>query len=98
MDSTKMKNEFRALIGEMEKVYADFKWSGNISRDYSIVKFKGYSSEYTYTDDNGEPMKGFAIMAYYDRRIYLMNYSGPLARYADMESIMLKMMESVTRA
>ncbi len=98
VDSTKMQNEFRALIKEMEAVYADFSWGGKISREYSIVKFKGYSSEYTYTDDNGEPMKGFAIMAYYDRRIYLMNFSGPLARYADMESIMFKMMESVTRA
>ena len=97
-DASKMKSEFRALMKEMEKVYADFAWNGEISREYSLVKFKGYSAFYTYTDDNGEPMKGFAIIATYDRRIYCVNISGPLSRFDDMKGIILKMVESVTRA
>ncbi len=97
-DANKMRAELRELMSDMGAVYADFKWNGNISRDYTLVKFKGYSGEYTYTDDNGEPMQGFAIIATYDRRIYCMNFSGPVSRYADMKSIMLRIMESVTRA
>lgn len=96
-DASTMKKEFRLLIDEMEAVYQDFKWDGEISREYKLVKFNGYSSEYTYTDDNGEPMQGFAIIATYDRRIYCFNYSGPVSRYPDMEGTMLKMLESVTR-
>ncbi|MCR4620635.1 MAG: hypothetical protein K5663_00950 [Clostridiales bacterium] len=97
-DTSKMKSELRDLMKEMDKVYADFAWNGQISREYSLVKFKGYSGFYTYTDDNGEPMKGFAIIATYDRRIYLTNISGPLSRFDDMTSIILKIVESVTRA
>ena len=98
VDATKMRAELKQLMAEMEAVYTDFSWNGNISRDFMLVKFKGYSGEYTYTDTNGEPMQGFVIIATYDRRIYCMNFSGPVARFADMKSIMLRMMESVTRA
>ena len=42
-------------------------------------------------------MKGFAIIATYDRRIYCMTWSGPVNRYVDLEGIMLKLVESVTR-
>ena len=97
-DASKMKAELRSLMKEMEKVYADFAWNGEISREYSLVKFKGYSGFYTYTDDNGEPMRGFAIIATYDRRIYCVNISGPLSRFDDMKGIILKIVESVTRA
>ena len=95
--ATRMKKEFNMLIDEMKAVYADFDWNGEISRELQIVKFNGYQSEYTYTDDNGEPMQGFVIMAKYDKRIYCMNFSGPAERYTDMRSIMLNMLNSVTR-
>ncbi len=96
-DANKMRAELRQLMAEMKDVYTDFNWDGEISRDYMLVKFKGYSGEYTYTDDNGEPMQGFVIIATYDRRVYCVNFSGPVARYADMKSIMLKLVESVSR-
>ena len=96
-DANKMRAELRQLMAEMEAVYTDFHWNGEISRDYMLVKFKGYSGEYTYTDDNGEPMQGFVIIATYDRRVYCVNFSGPVARFADMKSIMLKLVESVSR-
>lgn len=96
-DANEMRNQFRKLMDEMKAVYEDFGWSGEISRDITFTKFKGYSSEYSYTDDNGEPMKGFAIIATYNRRIYCMTWSGPVSRYVDMEGIMLKIVESVTR-
>lgn len=96
-DASEMKREFRLLISEMQNMYTGFAWKGEISREYKLVKFNGYSAEYTYTDDNGEAMKGFAIMATYDRRIYCFNFSGPESRYADMKGIMLRMLEAVTR-
>ena len=92
-----MKKELRSMVSEMQAVYADFKWNNEISRDYMLVKFKAYSADYTYTDDNGEPMEGFLIMATYDRRIYLMNYSGPASRFDDMKPIMQKMYGYMTR-
>ena len=95
--ATRMKKEFNMLIDEMKAVYADFDWDGKISRELQIVKFNGYQGEYTYTDDNGEPMQGFVIMAKYDKRIYCMNFSGPADRFTDMRSIMLNMLNSVTR-
>ena len=96
--ATRMKKEFKMLMDEMESVYSDFAWDGEITRDLSIVKFQGYQSEYTYTDLNGTAIRGFAIMAKYDKRIYCMNFSGPDARYTDMRSIMLAMLESITRS
>lgn len=96
-DTAEMRNQFRKLMSEMEGVYEDFKWEGEISREIKFTKFNGYSSEFSYTDDNGEPMKGFAIIATYNRRIYCMTWSGPVSRYVDLEGIMLKIVESVTR-
>lgn len=96
-DAAKMRAEFRSLMDEMAQVYENFSWTQEISRDYTFTKFKGYSSEFSYTDDNGEEMKGFAIIATYDRRIYCMTWSGPVNRYVDLEGIMLKLVESVTR-
>ena len=96
--STRMKKEFKMLMDEMEAVYTDFHWDGEITREFSIVKFQGYQGEYTYTDNNGEPMQGFVIMAKYDKRIYCMNFSGPASRFTDMRSVMLNMLDSVTRS
>lgn len=96
-DTSKMKVEFKNLISEMQKVYTDFEWSGTISRDYKFTNFVGYHSEYTFTDDNGTAMHGFVIIATYNRRIYCMNFNGPEDRWVDMKTIMLKMMDNVTR-
>jgi len=96
-DSNKMKVEFKSLMAEMGKVYADFSWDGTISREYKLVKFTGYHSEYTFTDDNGTPMHGFVITATYNRRIYCMNFQGPEERWNDMKSVMIKMMDNLTR-
>ena len=96
-DTGEMRNQFKKLMNEMQEVYEDFKWEGEISRAIKFTKFNGYSSEFSYTDDNGEPMKGFAIIATYNRRIYCMTWSGPVSRYVDLEGIMLKIVESVTR-
>lgn len=96
-DNDKMRDELRKLMKEMTAMYADFKWDGEISRDYYLVKFKGFSAEYTYTDDNGEPMQGIVVISHYDRRIYCINYSGPVSRYAEMKGIFNKMLDNLTR-
>ncbi len=98
MDSGRMREQLRLLLDQMKEVYENFETDGTISRDYSLVKFKGFHSTYTYTDEYGVTIKGFAIMATYNRRIYLMNFQGPEARFEEMTPIGNKMMEAMSRS
>ena len=97
-DTDAMRSELRKLMNEMQKLYTDFSWNGSISRDYWLVKFKGYSGTYYYTDEYGVRMEGFVIIATYNRRIYCMNFSGPEDRFDEMKLIGNKILESITRA
>lgn len=96
-DVSAMRNELRKLISDMESIYDGFECDGTISRDYSLVRFKGYSSLYTFLDEYGVKMKGLVVIATYNRRIYCMNFSGPEARFEDMMPVCLKIMESMSR-
>ena len=97
-DSGSMREQLRLLISQMKEVYENFETDGTISRDYSLVKFKGVHSTYTYTDEYGVKIKGFVIMATYNRRVYCMNFSGPEARFEEMKPIGNKMMEAMSRS
>ncbi len=98
LDSGRMREQLRLLLDQMKEVYENFETDGTISRDYSLVKFKGFHSTYTYTDEYGVKIKGFAIMATYNRRIYCMNFTGPEARFEEMTPIGNKMMEAMSRS
>ena len=98
MDSGRMRDELREFLDHMKTVYTDFETDGKISRDYYLVKFKGYHSTYSYVDDYGVKIKGFVIMATYNRRIYCMNFSGPEARFEEMTPIGTKMMDAMSRS
>lgn len=97
-DSYSMREQLRLFLSQMKEVYQDFETDGTISRDYSLVKFKGFHSTYTYVDEYGVKIKGFAIMAHYNKRIYCMNFQGPEARFDEMTPIGNKMMESMSRS
>ncbi len=97
-DSGRMRNELRDLLDQMKEVYDQFETDGNISRDYSLVRFRGFHSYYTFVDEYGVKIKGFAIMATYNRRIYCMTFQGPEARFDTMSPIGTKMMESMARS
>lgn len=97
-DSNTMRSELRKLLTSMSEVYTDFKYDETISRDLSLVRFKGYSTYYTYTDEYGVPIKGFVIIATYNRRIYCMNFSGPEERFTEMMTVGRKILDSVSRA
>ena len=96
-DSGRMREQLRLFINQMKEVYDEFQTDGTISRDYSLVKFKGFHSTYTYVDEYGVKIKGFVIMATYNRRIYCMNFQGPEDRFEQMTPIANKMMESMSR-
>lgn len=98
MDSGRMRDELKDFIEQMKSVYTDFYSDGKISRDYYLVKFKGFHSTYTYVDEYGEKIQGFVIMATYNKRIYCMNFSGPEARFESMTPIGNKMMEAMSRS
>ena len=98
MDSGRMREQLRLFLDQMKEVYENFETDGNISREYSLVKFKGFHSTYSYTDEYGVKIKGFAIMATYNRRIYCMNFQGPEMRYEEMMPIANKMMEAMSRS
>ncbi len=97
-NASQMRAELRKLLAEMQNSYDEFYTDGEISRNFSLVKFKGYSSYYTFKDEFGVTHKGFVIMATYDRRIYCMNYSGPESRFNEMTvSVGSRILESVSR-
>lgn len=96
-DSNTMRSELRKLLTSMSEVYTDFKYDETISRDLSLVRFKGYSTYYTYTDEYGVAIKGFVIIATYNRRIYCMNFSGPEERFTEMMTVGRKILDSVSR-
>ena len=96
-DSNTMRSELRKLLTSMSEVYTDFKYDETISRDLSLVRFKGYSTYYTYTDEYGVTIKGFVIIATYNRRIYCMNFSGPEERFTEMMTVGRKILDSVSR-
>ena len=96
-DAYAMRAELRNLISAMEETYSGFYCDGEISREYSLVRFVGYSSNYTFVDEYGERRRGFVIIATYNRRIYCMNFSGPEARFDEMQPIGNKILESVSR-
>ena len=96
-DAYAMRAELKKLISAMEESYSGFYCDGEISRDYSLVRFIGYSSNYTFVDEYGVRMRGFVIIATYNRRIYCMNFSGPEARFDEMQPIGNKILESVSR-
>ena len=98
MDASKMKAELREFLDHMESIYTDFNSDREISRDYMLVKFKGFHSTYTYVDDYGVTIKGFVIMATYNKRVYCMNFSGPEARFDVMSTIGTKMMDAMSRS
>lgn len=97
-DSSSMRDQLRLFLAQMEEIYDNFETDGEISREYTLVKFKGFHSTYTYTDEYGVKMEGFVIMATYNRRIYCMNFSGPSDRFLEMTPIGAKMMESMSRS
>ncbi len=97
-DASQMRAELRKLLTEMEKSYDDFYSNGEISRDFSLVKFKGYSNYYTFNDEFGVKHKGFVIIATYNKRIYCMNFSGPESRFDEMSlSVGSRILESISR-
>ncbi|MDO4828051.1 MAG: hypothetical protein Q4B19_01620 [Clostridia bacterium] len=96
-DSNTMRSELRKLLTSMSEVYTDFQHDDAISRDLSLVRFKGYSTYYTYTDEYGVTIKGFVIIATYNRRIYCMNFSGPEERFTEMMTVGKKILDSVSR-
>lgn len=96
-DASTMRTELRKLLTSMSEVYTDFQYDETISRDLSLVRFKGYSTYYTYTDEYGVTIKGFVIIATYNRRIYCMNFSGPEERFTDMMTVGKKILDSVSR-
>ncbi len=96
-DSTTMRSELRKLLTSMSEVYTDFEYDDTISRELSLVRFKGYSTYYTYTDEYGVTIKGFVIIATYNRRIYCMNFSGPEERFTEMMTVGKKILDSVSR-
>lgn len=96
-DSATMRAELRKLLSDMESVYTDFQTDGDITRDYMLVRFKGYANKYTFTDEYGVKMRGFVIISTYNRRIYCMNFSGPDERFEEMMTVGNKIMESVSR-
>lgn len=97
-DSGKMRNELRELLDHMKNSYDQFETDGTISRDYSLVRFRGFHSYYTFVDEYGVKIKGFAIMATYNRRIYCMTFQGPESRFDEMAPIGTKMMDSMNRS
>ena len=98
MDSGRMREELREFLDHMKSIYTDFYTDGTISREYMLVRFKGFHSTYTYVDDYGVKIKGFVIMATYNKRIYCMHFSGPEARYDEMAPIATKMMDTMARS
>jgi len=98
MDSGRMREQLREFLDQMKEIYDEFYTDGTISRDYSLVKFKGFHSTYTYVDEYGVKIKGFVIMATYNKRIYCMNFSGPESRFEEMTPIGTKMMEAMSRS
>ncbi|MBQ1257504.1 MAG: hypothetical protein IIX93_09550 [Clostridia bacterium] len=98
MDSGRMREQLRDFLDNMKEIYDEFYTDGTISRDYTLVKFKGFHSTYTYVDDYGVKIKGFVIMATYNKRIYCMNFSGPESRFEEMTPIGSKMMENMSRS
>lgn len=99
VDASEVKAELKdylAIIRDSE-FNTDFQLEGSITRDRSLVKFKGPSTFYHYIDEKGNKIRGFAIMATYNRRIYLMNFSGPEERFDELSSIGQKMMSSMSR-
>lgn len=98
MDSGRMREQLRNFLDQMKEIYDEFETDGTISRDYTLVKFKGFHSNYTFVDEYGVKIKGFVIMATYNKRIYCMNFSGPEARFEEMTPIGSKMMEAMSRS
>lgn len=98
MDSGRMREQLREFLDQMKEIYDEFYTDGTISRDYTLVKFKGFHSTYTYVDEYGVKIKGFVIMATYNKRIYCMNFSGPESRFEEMTPIGSKMMEAMSRS
>lgn len=98
MDSGRMREQLREFLDQMKEIYDEFETDGTISRDYTLVKFKGFHSNYTFVDEYGVKIKGFVIMATYNKRIYCMNFSGPEARFEEMTPIGSKMMEAMSRS
>lgn len=97
-DSYRMREQLRLFMSQLEEIYTDFETDGTIEREHSLVRFTGFHSTYTCTDDYGEKIKGFVIMATYNKRIYCMHFQGPDARFEEMTPIMNKMMESMSRS
>jgi len=97
-DSDQMRKELREYLTVFKDREKDFYSDGKILRDYSLVKFKGYSMFYEYTDELDTRIKGFAIMATYNRRIYLMNFYGPEDRFEELMPIGMKILNSVSRS
>lgn len=98
MDSGRMRDQLREFLDNMKEIYTDFETDGTISRDYTLVKFKGFHSTYSYVDEYGVKIKGFVIMATYNKRIYCMNFSGPEERFEEMTPIGTKMMDNMSRS
>lgn len=96
-NSSAMRTNLNKILEGMEQEYADFESDGKISRDYKLVRFSGYSTYYTFTDEYGVKNKGFVIIATYNRRIYCMNFSGPEARFNEMQGIGVSILESISR-
>ncbi len=96
-DSDDMRDELRDFLAILKDTHDNFETDGTISRDMSFVRFKAFSSYYTYTDEYGVPMKGFVIMSTYNRRIYCLNFSGPEARFEEMQPIGQKILDNVNR-
>ena len=97
-DSGDMREELREFLSVLKDTHDNFETNGEISRDVTFVRFKGFMSDYTYTDEYGIPMQGFVVMSTYNRRIYAMNFSGPADRFEGMLVIAQKILENVNRA
>lgn len=98
VDASDVKQELKDYLAIIRDANTDFNLEGSITRDRSLVKFKGPSTFYNYVDENGVKIRGFAIMSTYNRRIYLMNFSGPEERFDELSAIGQKMMSSMSRS
>lgn len=98
VDSSDVKEELKDYLAIIRDANTDFQLEGSITRDRSLVKFKGPSTFYNYVDEKGNKIRGFAIMSTYNRRIYLMNFSGPAERFDELTAIGQKMMSSMARS
>ena len=96
-DAYAMRAELRKLLEDMKSIYTDFETDGDITRDYMLVRFKGYASQYTFTDEYGVKIRGLVVIATYNRRIYCMNFSGPDERFEEMTIVRDKIMDSLSR-